>query len=392
LAEEAQNIGFLKPSVAHKISSRGLFFVALALSAAAHLGVLLSSLDWRILGIDNTAKTPDGAVLIATLAPRAKPAMPALPTPIPTVAVAKPKPAMKPVAKPSTVPAANIVDDAALQPLAALGVMPEVQALIPAMIKLPEPLVDENDKLDVSPPNKIEPVQVAQGEATYTSRLDATPGAIDIRYKVTSSVIDGTARYQFARDKNNKYEIDSVIEASGFFASMFDGRMQQTSRGAISEQGLTPDFFSIARGSGPAETATFDYASNKIVFKRRNGMKTEDLPGRLQDIQSFLFQLGFDAPNLSTNVASDASDLDVVATNARKIYRYKFKFITKETLNLPFGQVETLHIKSNAADPTDVYEVWLAPTYSYLPVKLKFYAGKFALEQTAQAITVTPFK
>jgi Protein of unknown function (DUF3108) len=392
LAEEAQNIGFLKPSATRKIGSRGLFFVALALSLAAHLGVLLSSLGWRIIGIDNTAKTPDGTVLIATLAPRATPALPALPTPIPAVTAAKPKSVTKPVVRPTTVPTVIAVDDAALQPIAALGAMPEVQAVTPAMIKLPEPVVAENEKLDVSPPNKIELAQVAQGEATYTSRLDATPGAIDIRYKVTSSVIDGAARYQFTRDKNNKYEIESVIEASGFFASMFDGRMQQTSRGAISEQGLTPDFFSIARGSGPAETATFDYASNKIVFKRRNGMKTEELPGRLQDIQSFLFQLGFDAPNLSTNAQPATSDLDVVATNARKIYRYKFKFIANETLKLPFGEVETLHIKSNATDPTDVYEVWLAPAYSYLPVKLKFYAGKFALEQTAQAITVTPFK
>jgi Protein of unknown function (DUF3108) len=396
MAEDALDSGFFKPSFGQQISGTRLLSIAVAASLVIHLGLLLSSMGWRIIGIDNSAKAPDGTVLIATLAPKAVPSaatLPTLPTPAPAVTAAKPKPAVKPVVKPIVAPIVDDSNDAGLQPIPTLGALPELMPVVPMLSKPPEQVLADSDKLDVSPPNKVEPVAlIAQGETNYTPRLDATPGTIDIRYKVSSSVVDGTARYQFSRDKNNKYEIESVIEASGFFASIFDGRMQQTSRGSISEQGLLPEYFNIQRGGGPGETATFDYASNKIMFNRRKGIVTEALPYRLQDIQSFLFQLGFDAPNLSTNPKSDASQLDVVATNARKIYRYQFKFIAQETLTLPFGKVETLHIKSAADDPTDVYDVWLAPAYSYLPVKLKFYAGKFALEQTAQSVTVTPFK
>ena len=398
MPEDARNQGVFRPFLRGNFTPKRLLVFALVASLLVHIGVLLSSMGWRIIGIDNGPKAPDGAVLIATLAPRVAPSLPVPPTPMVAPAVAKPKPAAKRAVQPPVVAAApepeqSDANDAGLGAMPTMGTTPEVLPLVPALVKPLDLPVAENEKLDVSPPNKIEPVStVAQGESDYTPRLDATPGTIDIRYKVTSSVVDAIARYQFSRDKNNKYEIESSIEATGFFATIFEGRMQQTSRGSISEQGLLTEFYSIRRGSGAAETAAFDYASNKIVFNRRKGVAIENLPHRVQDMQSFLFQMGFDAPNVSQNPNSDGSELDVIATNARKIYRYKFKFVAKETLNLPFGKIDTIHLKSNADDPTDVYEVWLATAYNHIPVKVKFYAGKFPLEQIAQSVTVTPFK
>ena len=395
MPEDALNTDVFRPYLTGKFTGKRLLVLAFFASLLTHFGMLLSSMGWRIIGIDNGPKAPDGAVLIATLVPRVAPTLPTLPTSVSARAAVKPKPDVNRVVQPPVAVAISQTDvnNAGLQPMPILGAMSDVLPMLPALIKPPEPQVVENEKLDVSPPNKIEPVStVARGEPNDTPRLDATPGTIDIRYKVTSSVVDAIARYQFSRDKNNKYEIESSIEATGFFAAIFEGRMQQSSRGSISEQGLLPEFFSIRRGSGVAETATFNYASNSIVFDRRRGLVTENLPHRVQDMQSFLFQMGFDAPNVSHNPKSDGAELDVVATNARKIYRYKFRFIAKETLTLPFGKIETIHLKSNADDPTDVYEVWLATAYNHIPVKVKFYAGKFPLEQTAQSVTVTPFK
>lgn len=403
MLEDARNIGVFRPFLTGKFTGRRLLVLALIASLLIHFGVLLSSMGWRIIGVDNGPKSPDGAVLTATLAPRATPITPTLPAPAPPLTV-PPMPtslaASTPtaLAKPLVRPAVSTVNqddanDVGLQSMPTLGALPEGLAIAPVLIAQPEPPFLEPEKAAASPVKKVEPVvTVAEGESNATPRLDATPGTIDIRYKVTSSVVDAIARYQFSRDKNNKYEIESSIEATGFFATIFEGRMQQTSRGSISEQGLLAEFYSIRRGSGAAETATFDYASNNIVFNRRKGVVIENLPHRVQDMQSFLFQMGFDAPNVSQNPNSDGADLDVVATNARKIYRYKFKFIAKETLDLPFGKVETIHLKSNADDPTDVYEVWLATAYNHIPVKVKFYAGKFPLEQIAQSVTVTPFK
>ncbi|MBL8513758.1 MAG: hypothetical protein JNJ55_07180, partial [Betaproteobacteria bacterium] len=52
----------------------------------------------------------------------------------------------------------------------------------------------------------------------------------------------------------------------------------------------------------------------------------------------------------------------------------------------PLGVVNAVHLKSEAADPTDVYEVWLAPSYYNLPVRLKFFAGRFPIELVATSI------
>ncbi len=398
MPEDARNISVFRPFLTGKFTGRRLLALALFASLLIHFGVLLSSMGWCIIGVDDGPKSPDGAVLIATLAPRATPITPTLPAPAlpPTVppmlrlpAASKPTAPAKPLVRPAvSTENQDDANDVGLQSMPTLGALPEVLAIAP-----PEPPFLEPDKAAASPVKKVEPAAtVAEGESNATPRLDATPGTIDIRYKVTSSVVDAIARYQFSRDKSNKYEIESSIEATGFFATVFEGRMQQTSRGSISEQGLLPEFFSIQRGSGAAETATFDHASNKIIFNRRRGMVIENLPHSVQDMQSFLFQMGFDAPNIAPNANSDGSQLDVIATNARKIYRYQFKFVAREMLTLPFGKIETIHLRSEAADPTDVYEVWLATAYNHIPVRVKFYAGRFALEQTAQSVKVTPFK
>ena len=401
MAEDALNSGVSSHSLALKSgrerASYWLLGTALFISLLLHLGLLLFSTGWRITGADDYAKAPDGAVIIASLVPKAATPSLAPPAPLP-VPTAKRTPRRAPAASVS-LPVASAdtsasMDDAGLQPLPTLEPLPELMPLAP--VAAPQLAERGKSELPVAKNNEAAAVAVAEGESNATPRLDATPGTIDIAYKVTSSVIDGTARYKFSRDKNNKYEIESTIEASGFFATIFEGRMQQTSRGSMLEQGLVPEFFSIQRGSGPPETATFDYAGNNIIFSRRKGVEKANLPFLLQDIQSFLFQMGFDAPGLVVGVNDvanpSAQQLNVIATNARKVYRYQFKLVAQETLDLPFGKIQTLHLKSDAADPTDVYEVWLATEYNHLPVKVKFFAGKFALVQTAQSIAVTPFK
>ena len=103
-------------------------------------------------------------------------------------------------------------------------------------------------------------------------------------------------------------------------------------------------------------------------------------------MQSFLFQLAFDAPALQSSEAT----LDVMVTNARKVYRHRFRQVGNEVVRTRSGPVETIHLRSEAADPEDVYEVWLAPGNFHLPVKLKFYAGRFPVELIATSIRTTP--
>ncbi len=206
---------------------------------------------------------------------------------------------------------------------------------------------------------------------------------ISIEYKLTSSIADGVANFKWTR-KGDAYEIESSTQATGFLIAALTGVIYQQSRGTITEDGLRPTAFSIRRGDGEAETAEFQRPTNSLVFRRSNNVRTVPMSREMQDMQSFLFQLAYDAPR----IAEGNGRLDVLVTNARKVYRYQFKQIGEEVVETRFGPVETIRLLSEAANPEDAYEVWLAPKYSYLPVRLKLYLGRFPFEQIATRIGV----
>jgi hypothetical protein len=213
------------------------------------------------------------------------------------------------------------------------------------------------------------------------SPLPAFAEQISIDYKLTSPITDGVANFRWTRT-GEQYEIESSVQATGFLVSAFAGVIHQKSAGEVTEEGLRPRQFFIRRGEGEAETAEFLHANNALTLKRRNEGRVVPLARGLQDMQSFLFQLAYLAPRLSN---SDER-IDMMVTNARKVYRYQFQRVGVETLQTRFGPVETIRLISEAANPEDAYEVWLAPAYQYLPVKLRYYLGRFRVEQLATRI------
>ena len=205
-----------------------------------------------------------------------------------------------------------------------------------------------------------------------------------IEYKLTSSITDGVASFRWSRN-GDQYEIESSTQATGFLVSAFAGTIHQRSAGQITDQGLRPSRFSIRRGEGEAETAEFAHDTKALILTRKRESRTVPLARELQDMQSFLFQLAHEAPRLPES----AEKLDVLVTNARKVYRHQFRKMGIETIETRFGAVETVRWLSEAANPEDAYEVWLAPEYQSLPVKLKMYLGKFPVEQVATRISVS---
>ena len=207
------------------------------------------------------------------------------------------------------------------------------------------------------------------------------PASVNISYRMSSSLADGIATFAWKREGTG-YKLESSIEANGLFALV--GTLRQSSRGEVTAQGLQPAFFSIKRGDGVADTASFNRDSNELKVFARGENKVMPLLPHLQDTLSFLFQLPYDLRALK----SGNDRLSVVVSNARKMYRHEFVQIGEETLQTKMGALKTVHLKSEAANPEDVYEVWLAPENFYLPVKLKFFAGRFLIEQTVTQISI----
>lgn len=209
-------------------------------------------------------------------------------------------------------------------------------------------------------------------------RAPAFAERISIEYKMSMALSDGVANYRWIR-RGTQYEIESSIQATGFIVGAIAGVLHQQSRGEITDEGLRPESFSIRRGEGDAETASFLRTASTLQLKRRSDTRAVPLTRDMQDMQSFLFQLAYDAPHLGQT----GDKIDVVVTNARKVYRYQFQYMGNEPVETRFGTLDTIRLLSQAANPEDSYEVWLAPAHYYLPVRLKYFLGRFPVEQVA---------
>ncbi|MEO8100890.1 MAG: DUF3108 domain-containing protein [Betaproteobacteria bacterium] len=211
------------------------------------------------------------------------------------------------------------------------------------------------------------------------------PARIAIAYKMTSSISDGVAYYAWARD-GDRFEIDSSMQATGFIIGNFVGVLHQVSRGLVTPAGLQPISFQIQRGEGALDTADFLHKSGELKLTRAGDARLLPLPPLIQDMQSFLFQLAFDAPKLQ----GPDDRLEVLVTNARKVYRHRFRQVGMETIEIRSGTLQAMHLRSEAVEPEDTYEVWLTPDNHYLPVRIRFYAGRFPVELIATSIRTTP--
>lgn len=211
------------------------------------------------------------------------------------------------------------------------------------------------------------------------------PSRVSISYNATTAVADGVAHYKWKREGEN-YTFESTIQASGFFVNMFAGTITQQSSGTVTTSGIAPGRFSIRRGEKPPEIAEFDRSKGKVRLSRESETRELDMPPKLQDTQSFLFQLAFESSKLRT--LDDR--IEIWVTNARGLNRYVFKRVGESTIETRLGSVETIHLVRETAEVRDTYEAWLSPKHHYLPVKLKFYLDRFPAELIATTISSTP--
>jgi hypothetical protein len=258
------------------------------------------------------------------------------------------------------------------------------KAAEPQTDKVLEPPVAESAG-DVAPsPPASTPMHVAaesQGKS-----VDTLPGGIVLEYDLRSSLVDGHADYTWRREGSH-YTIDGSIEANGFLAFVFVGRLEQHSRGELTPAGLRPDFFSLKRGDSAAESAEFKWSEKKIKHNRLKGEHVQTLQDGAQDLLSFIFQFAYAFPEKLT----DAGPVTFAITNARRMDRYEFHVAGTEKLILPIGEINTVHLVRQTSDPADAYEAWLAVDQYYLPVKLRFMlGGRVSVEQIAVSLTNTP--
>lgn len=210
------------------------------------------------------------------------------------------------------------------------------------------------------PPEAVQPVDAGLVINENAHRYVET-------YFTVSTKIDGPAEgkakivYDLMDEKH--YKITSLTEPSGV-VSLFIGNLVQESEGELTKTGLQPQRYVYQYGNKDDKTyfATFDWANKTLLLKSSKGEKTEPLVEGAQDLLSFMYQFMF-VPPLET--------MQIPITNGKKLKVYDYRFEGEQLLTGELGEINTLHISRSGWDSEDKMELWLAPGFQYIPIKIR---------------------
>ena len=207
------------------------------------------------------------------------------------------------------------------------------------------------------------------------------PRHVQMDFTVTSGAMHiGEGRDVLEHD-GKQYSVISELKTVGLAAILYKLNIRRESRGLITKNGLSPLHFEESRTRKPKRAADFDWDTKLIKLTDGDHVETVALPDNTFDQTSFSYAFAFRPPSEEI--------LPVHLTDGRRLSDYEYKFIGKEKLKTPLGNLETVHFqKVREADDKRGFEVWLAVEHHYLPVRILFVEKNgTALDSTVTAIS-----
>ncbi len=334
--------------------------LALASSVALHAFALFGVPELRVA----QALPPPSTSLIARIVeapapvPLAKSETPVAPKPKP-VARPKPKPVPPaPVSLPDPNPPAA-ADPTPSPPPAAAEPTEDVPPTDTATTT--EDLLPPVAAIDPTPVEKEVPArEPAVQQSKYP--LKSATLVYDLSYGVNPMRV-GRVTHTWSND-GERYFAETVIEATGVFALLYGGQYVQRSWGVFGPNGLIPSEFFVQRGRADrAETAQFDWESQRVDFAWRSERRSAKLSSGTQDPISMLHQIFFMQP------LPEAKTFNVASS--RKLATYEYVFLGEEDIDTPLGGLRALHVRRKD-DDADHVDVWVDPARSFLPVRIHY--------------------
>ena len=319
------------------------FLLAFVLSILTHIlmiaGANFSLPDWT---------EADEPIEVSLLPPPVPPKVaPVATKPIPVAPSnlkEKPKPAPKAEPQP-----ASPVEPAVSQPVPQ-GVPEPVESSGPEQAPVAPQSVVETPSVPVEEPPEAVPAPPKRVEMGYLIQRGSNGGSV------------GKVKRTFKLEGEDRYVLDSVAEATGLVSLFYSGKYEEHSDGAITSRGLQPHNYRLKRGSGKAQTATFDWALRSVALDSGSNHAVVQVTDGAQDMLSFLYQFMFVPP---------LEEMLITIANGKKLKTYAYGFEGEETIETRLGKMRVWHIAKLNADSDDKMEFWLAADYRYLPVRIR---------------------
>ena len=224
---------------------------------------------------------------------------------------------------------------------------------------LSEPLATSGDPTPT--PADALPQPVDEGMVINENAYQYVETTFNVSTKIGGSP-EGKATMTYNLLDGVHYQINSVAKAGGL-AALVLSELLQTSEGELTKTGLRPSKFTYNYGDKVSKSrlATFDWQAKTVSMQTAAGTQTEPLPDEAQDLLSFMYQFMY-VPPLHT--------MQIHIVNGKSLHTYDYSFEGENSIPLPMGEVNTIHIQHSNFETEEKIDLWLAVDYQYLPVKI----------------------
>jgi hypothetical protein len=173
--------------------------------------------------------------------------------------------------------------------------------------------------------------------------------------------VDGTAQVEWLRT-GQRYQVRFDVLAATFFSR------RSVSDGELTARGLEPrQFHGEQRFMFKSRRWTQQFEAERITLS--DGPEQPTAPG-VQDEASQFVQLTW-LFTTQPSLLQVGRSIEIPLMINRRLDRWVYDVIERETLRLSFGEVPTFHVKPRRVRPGALaVEMWFAPSLQYLPVRI----------------------
>lgn len=171
--------------------------------------------------------------------------------------------------------------------------------------------------------------------------------------------------YGFAMDLSQQWLMEGTRYVIRNEASKFGFKAEILSEGNVSPEGLQPEQYRLTLNNTLRNYANFDRERDQLVHGKAGAQKFAALTSDMQDMASLPFHVAV--------TYEGTADRRLMVTTGSSVYEITLRVVAEETLKLPGGTIQTIHLQGNRtrSDGTrqEGYNIWLAPRYRNFPVR-----------------------
>ncbi len=247
---------------------------------------------------------------------------------------------------PATEPQATDLTAQTLSPTEPISTVPPIETVL-------------SDNIDLV---QTEPQPIDAGLVINENAYQYVETEFEVRTEIDGAP-EGAAKIVFNLLDGQQYQLTSLIKPQGL-AALIVSDLMQTSEGQLTKSGLQPLSYLYQYGDKVDKTysAKFDWTNKTVNLTTAKGTKTEEITDGTQDLLSFMYQFMYVAP---------LERMQISIATGKKLATYDYSFGGEENINIPLGEIKTIHIVHENENTDEKTELWLAIDYQYLPVKIR---------------------